>query len=105
MARGCRRGWRVHPRFCAAMARGRSDVLMSYVPRLPGGRPGRIFRRARETGAPLCLPGSPTERCGSLIPPSDSIAVQTHLSAIPFGRPVLLRVQKADSIAGNAPSP
>jgi hypothetical protein len=54
MARGCFRGWRVHSRFCAAVPRGRSGVLLSYVPRLPGGGPGRIFRQACETGAPLC---------------------------------------------------
>jgi len=67
--------------------------------------PGRIFRQAWESGAPLCLPRAPTERYGRVILPSDSIAVQSHLSAIPFSRLVSLRVQKADLIAGNAPSP
>ena len=52
----------------------------------------------------LCLPRSPSECCGSVILPNDSIAVQFHPSAIPFVRPVSLRVQKADLIAGNVPS-
>jgi hypothetical protein len=96
-----RRGSRVHPRLCTAVPRGRSIVL-----RPAGCLAGRVdfFGKRQRAAPPVCLRRIPTERCGSLIPPSDSIAVQTHLSAIPFG-PVSLRIQKANSIAGNAPSP